>query len=338
MKKTLLAVAMMFGTISGYSQSSVGLVAHWDMNGSANDVSGNGHNGTLHNVVSDTGQTGMVNTAYYFDGVSSYISIPASPAFNISQYSICAKVKVQGFYSGNCQGNVIFERGNALGHTPGSYALAFDDNQADSNCAAMDTTQDIFYGGDPLVPAYSISAYYTPTIIENQWYNVVVTLNDTVFKTYINGVLKVSYPVTSPGGFIGTSTDSASIGANIYGITSGEYQFYFKGSIDDIMLYNRVLTDSEVVIYHNIAEVNNIVSSNMISVYPNPAHDNVSVQIKGNNTKGSIQLINEIGQILSQQNMNSATTTFDLGKLPSGIYIVRVQIDGAAFYQKVIKQ
>ena len=36
--------------------------------------------------------------------------------------------------------------------------------------------------------------------------------------------------------------------------------------------------------------------------------------------------------------MNSATTTFDLGKLPSGIYIVRVQIDGAAFYQKVIKQ
>src|SRR5271166_6226023 len=109
MKKYLLLLVFICGIITGYAQSTVGLIAHWNMNGSTNDVSGNGHNGNGNNITPAAGEGGVANTAYYFNGYSSYITIPYSPAFNLTQYSICAKVNVMGFYNGICDGNIIFE-------------------------------------------------------------------------------------------------------------------------------------------------------------------------------------------------------------------------------------
>jgi hypothetical protein len=63
------------------------LVAQWHMNEAAGattmvDSSGNGNNGTLHNVTA--GVTGKVGTAYSFGGsaVKSYVEVPDSPSLN----------------------------------------------------------------------------------------------------------------------------------------------------------------------------------------------------------------------------------------------------------------
>lgn len=69
----LIAIAI---SITGYSQLSTGLVAHWDFGGNANDISGNGHNGTPSNITYTSGKTGIANSAAKFDGSSSYITIP----------------------------------------------------------------------------------------------------------------------------------------------------------------------------------------------------------------------------------------------------------------------
>ena len=120
MKKILPLLIFSLVSFSIYGQSTAGQIAHWDFNGSANDVSGNGHNGHLNNVVPAVGISGLPNSAYYFNGVNSYITVPYSPSLNLSVFSICAKLKVEGFWSGDCQANMIVQRGNATAHTSGS--------------------------------------------------------------------------------------------------------------------------------------------------------------------------------------------------------------------------
>jgi hypothetical protein len=245
MKKLIFLFAINLVAIAAWSQGSAGLIAHWDMNGTVNDVSGNGNNGTAHNITAAVGESGVPNTAWYFNGVNSYISVPYAPALNVTQYSICAKVNVMGFYSGLCGGNIILERG-AWAST-GCYSLTFDNNEYGGGCSSTDTTIEVFITNCGTNGAIQSLWHYTPNIVESNWYNIVGTYDgDSTYKIYVNGVLKSTNKNT--GLPIGTSSDSMSIGMDIYGASSG-YPYNFHGIIDDIRFYNRVLADSEIQIY-----------------------------------------------------------------------------------------
>lgn len=239
MKKTLLSILVAFMVIAANAQSTVGLLAHWDMNGEVNDVSGNGHNGHANNLVADTGMGGVPNTAYYFNGSNSYITVPYSADLNLTQFSICAVLNAEGFYSGGCHVNTVFTRGS-IG-TPGNYSLYFYDVPYTLTCSSFDTTKDVFV---PSAGGHSMPGtawQYTPTTVENKWYKVVATWDGTQWQVFVNDTLKVTN--VSTGGVFGTSTDSISIGMDIFAPGN---PYYFKGIIDDILLYNRVLTDSEI--------------------------------------------------------------------------------------------
>ena len=54
MKKTLLISALFLITYSAFGQLP-GLIAHWDMNGTTNDVSGSGLNGHGTDLISAAG-------------------------------------------------------------------------------------------------------------------------------------------------------------------------------------------------------------------------------------------------------------------------------------------
>ena len=233
----------MFSALSSQCQS--GLIAHWDMNGSANDISGNGNNGTGNNVTPAVGEDGIMGHAYYFNGNNSSISVPYSSNFNVSNFTIAANVKVMGYYSGICQANTIFTRGGDT-HAVGSYCLAFDDNHIDSNCSNFDSTKDVFFcSAYNLVPSSYYASVYSPSISDNIWYNIVATFNDTVYKLYINNVLVNTSSCATPGLPIGTSSNGIAIGYDLFGTAS--YPYPFNGIIDDIKLFNRVLSDTEIV-------------------------------------------------------------------------------------------
>jgi hypothetical protein len=251
MKKIILFFATL--AISGLAtaQSPAGLVAHWNMDSTAADVSGHGHNGTMVNVTPDTGSDGIYGHAYHFNGVNSMITAPYSPVFNLSTFSICAIVKPEGFYSGTCQGNNIFARGKT-GTGTGTYLLYMGDWPYDQDCTAFDSTKDAFCGtteGSGIASFVgSASQDYTPHVVERNWYKVVFTFNDTSYNLFVNGTLKSSVTLITPGVPLGTSTDSVCIGYNVFEASAG-YPYPFNGAIDDIMLYNRVLSDSEIVHY-----------------------------------------------------------------------------------------
>jgi len=244
MKRVLLALLLM--PLFTNAQDTTGMVAHWAMNGATTDASGHGHNGTGYNVTMTTGQYGKANTAYLFNGTNSMISVPYAPAFNLGKVSICGVIKVNGFNSGFCHGNMIFSRGTpSYSTTTGNYNLRFSDAGWDP-CSTLDTTKETFYmhAGNNSVAATTLQ--YTPTITENQWYRVVAIFDSVNYKIYVNGVLKST--VLTGGSPIGSNSDSIVMGYDTWE-ASASYPYPFNGAMDDMKLFGRVLSDTEIVHY-----------------------------------------------------------------------------------------
>lgn len=75
-----------------------------------------------------------------------------------------------------------------------------------------------------------------------QWTHLVMTYDGQSIKGYVNGVLKGSKPQTGTLRVIGTLTAIGSASAQ---------QLFYVGSIDEVKIYNRALTDTEVVAHFN---------------------------------------------------------------------------------------
>lgn len=244
MKKLFITLFLSFLWAAGHSQDTTGLVAWWPMSGNAMDSTGHGHNGHISNVTMVPGMNGTPNSAYYFNGSNSLITVPYAPELNVSQFSLCGIVMVKGFYYGTCQANYILTRGKS--GQPGSYTMCFFDGPFDNNCNNLDTTKNVFTtNAGPMGPSDITGWQYTPQIVKDVWYKVIFTWNGTTMKIFVNGVLKNSF-VPTPGVF-GTSMDSLAMGKAIY--EPAGYPFNFKGILDDIRIYNRPLNDSEIVHY-----------------------------------------------------------------------------------------
>ena len=251
MKKILIALLVITNAFVADAQLTNGLIAHWNFNGNANDVTGNGHNGTtISNVSYTTGKQGAANTAALFNGTNSYILTPFKSDLNLSNFTIAALVKVNGYYTGTCQTTVILSRGGD--HTTGHYNLIYSDNAFDNvNCQQLDTSKMVFYSNinNKLLMMSNAGFQYTPTIVSGNWYCVVSTYDGNKSNVYINGTLMSS--VTMPSGPIGNSNEALSIGATRFGNYT-QYPYWLNGAIDDLRLYNRALTQTEVDSFCNL--------------------------------------------------------------------------------------
>jgi len=71
-------------------------------------------------------------------------------------------------------------------------------------------------------------------------------------------------------------------------------------------------------------------------IYPNPARENVMVD--GLVPGARVTLINATGQIVSKTLVNKNQMQLNLGNLKSGIYLMKVDIDGKSYSSRFIKQ
>lgn len=243
-KKILSAICIMFILPNaGNAQLTSGLVAHWTFSGNVNDVSGNGHHGNANNITYGSGKLGVANSSAVFNGTSSYISIPYKSDLNVDSFTICAMVKVNDYYPGACQANAIFWRGAQFQN--GFYSLFFMDNPFTNSCQLRDTSKNVFTSevNQTIVSSSGIPWQYTPTIVSNRWYCVVTVYDKNTSKIYVDGQLKSTF--TALQGTMGVSNLGASIGASRFGSFSS-FPYWLNGEIDDLRLYNRALSPSEV--------------------------------------------------------------------------------------------
>ena len=214
-----------------------GLVAYYPFNGDANDHSGNNNNPSFNNATPVAGQSGVPNTAYYFNGQNSYIQVPNSPTINFgNQFSFFCLIKPMGFYEGTCHGNNILEKGQDNG--VGTYLIRYDDAGAENSQNCFTAQADTLH--ENLWAMYSGVKYQAPFVEENKWYALACVSDGVTVSFYLNCQLISSAPM--PPGITLTNGADLTIGC----LAPPDLPFWFNGIIDEIRMYNRPLNIQEI--------------------------------------------------------------------------------------------
>ncbi len=77
-------------------------------------------------------------------------------------------------------------------------------------------------------------------------------------------------------------------------------------------------------------------SNDPISIYPNPAGDNISISYKKGNTIDQIKIYDQQGRLIFDKRDLERTT--DISGLAPGMYVMQIQSDKSIFRKKIIKK
>jgi len=198
-----------------------GLVAWYPFNGNANDESGNGNNGTVNGAILTTNKDGSENSAYLFDGVDDFISTDLIlPTLNAAR-------TVSFWFKGSI--------GDILSSGGGGCFEGFNLTLAEND----------FY----VEVACGLNSYPLEGIELIEWNQVFVVVKPNSsklsdVKVYLNGVELA--PQSSDEVELNTGNEPLNIGSHF----SEAYNF-FNGSIDDVAIWNRALTEEEIQAVYN---------------------------------------------------------------------------------------
>ncbi len=220
-------------TSNGQVNLNQGLIAFYPFNGNANDFSGNGNHGTLMNGVQPTtDRFGNPNSAYFFDGMDDYISVPNSPILNppnamsIALYFYPTRTGIQILLGKVAYTGAVSTQYQITMNDPSYPGVKFGVNSAASGCAGT--------------PVNTGSVNTNIPIDLDTWHCIVGTFDNGVQKIYLNGVLMQ----TINTGF--TTLNSCSNATIQIGKWWSADPFQFQGKIDDVRIYNRALNQEEV--------------------------------------------------------------------------------------------
>jgi hypothetical protein len=216
-------------SVANVEAATPGLIAAYDFDQGAGtvltDVSGNGNHGVISGAVW-TG-TAKYGGALSFDGIDDWVTIAdAAPLDLTSAMTLEAWVRPAAL-GGDWRTVILKERPGGL-----AYALYATDGASRKPAGYVASgAGDLSAVGPSVLPA-------------NTWSHLAVTYNGSALRLFVNGVLARSR--TASGGGV-ASTGVLRLGGNA---VWGEF---FSGQLDDVRLYNRVLTASEIQVDMNTA-------------------------------------------------------------------------------------
>jgi len=200
-----------------------GLVAYYPFNGNAEDAGGNGNTGTVYGAQLAANRFGQANGAYAFDGddyidTGVQLNVLAAP-ISVSLWAYISNSNTNRTYLFGHQGPAL--------PTYDEYHMSVDGTGA---TASVYFTA---FGGDG-------SRATAAGVTKGAWTHIVSVARQSPFmhRLYVNGV---AHNGTSEG-VSSTLTDFYIGGAKLQvGPPS-----YFNGLVDDVRIYNRVLTSNDV--------------------------------------------------------------------------------------------
>lgn len=201
-----------------------GLVSEWSFDegtgSSSTDASYNGNNLNVNNA---TWTSGVALSGLYFNGVSSYVTVPPTPSLNIDldAVSISVWLKLEELPS-----QMSDSYGPIYDSDDDYYVMYLDKGSEELRFKVKDG-----YG------LFSRPGIDEDDLVLNEWIHVVGVYNGKEAMIYLNGVL-MDHHATTGIGDLGLN-QSAQLGRD-----GGNY---FKGSIDEFKIYERPLSRQEVV-------------------------------------------------------------------------------------------
>jgi hypothetical protein len=91
------------------------------------------------------------------------------------------------------------------------------------------------------------------------------------------------------------------------------------------------------IIVGDVSSIDKPAFSN-VEIYPNPVTEKLFISLKDNSSiNASVSIYNNLGRILLQKNLTGQTNVLDLGFLPKGIYMLKLENRKENKFSKVIK-
>jgi YD repeat-containing protein len=315
MKRILLIFVFIF-QFSGISHAllSDGLIAYYPFNGNANDESGNGHNGTVYGSTLTMDIFGNANSAYNFDGVNDYIDFGNNAAFSPSnQITISAWIMRNGNI--NSSGSSDFIIGKLDTYGTRAYYLAFWNDHLQMEVSENGGTSDRLWVNS------------TTKITDTDWHHVVGLFDGSKIDLYIDGANQSGQ--TNGGNVSSINQNNSSL---IMGYCRADNRFFLNGSIDDVRIYNRALSEAEVLQLYT-----EMPSQQPVMVTPSTASNSgqVTLAIKGSGfTQGSTVSLTGTGLPtiapiqITVVSATSIIALFDLTGVQTGVYDVKIETPG----------
>jgi hypothetical protein len=340
MKKIVLFLAMgvalsaqtLMAQVPSYVPTD-GLAGYWPFSGNANDESGNSHNGTVTGATLTADRFGNPNSAYNFNGTSSYVY-----AGNISSLT------------GTSSSSTTISFWMNSTSTSGSNSDLFD-LRSTNNSSIQVYNNNNGNAGQILVNNYNapvangFSAISPEALNINTWYHILCVVNNSNnhLTIYVNGVQKADLSTT-----VGLLTNpKLNIGSR-FDLFNNRC-CYFKGSIDDFTIWNRALTQQEITNLYNANQCFNLITvtdtliinvgqlsfndpvawANNITIAPNPASTQININFNNitNLNGGTLKVINSLGQEVATTPITTSGTnsTMQLATWGgTGMYFVQI--------------
>ncbi|CAG0951391.1 MAG: hypothetical protein OIN86_08545 [Candidatus Methanoperedens sp.] len=198
----------------------------------ASDSSANGNEGIIKGA---TRIPGKIGNALSFDGVNDYVDVGNGSSLNITGNQISLEAWI---YPKSFSESYIISKFNGDNVTSG-YNLLISDGS-------------IYFrlGEKEFAPLHKMS--------NNTWYHIVAVYDGSNMKIYKNGVA-----------LYGSTSYSGNIDTNYYNVTIGQRAldktYRWNGYIDEVKIYNRALSASEILTnFNNVSSDFNNVSSDII--------------------------------------------------------------------------
>jgi hypothetical protein len=233
--KLQLLLCFLFLGVNAFSQNipsyvpTNGLVGWWPFNGNANDESGNGNHGTVNGATLTSDRNGVAGKAYSFDGTN-YIQVPHSNDLNLKNGSISFWFKSNQ----TSLQTIIYKT---------EFGTAANENYA-VGINTVNNNEISFYVkyNSNCVPGQGWENCQTPNLYSNNTYHHFLGVIDRdSLKVYINGNQKSSHKVPN------FNADNCQFSPLYFARDWATNQlFNFKGSLDDIAIYKRALTQKEI--------------------------------------------------------------------------------------------
>ena len=265
------------------------LVMYLPFDGNLLDLSENNNNGSFKegaSIVSD----GKINQALSLDASSKdYIEVADSDSLDITdEITLEAWTKLSSLPAKNYDAPIITK---ASGTDYGVWNLVWKNNEG-----TISPRIEISIDGS----GYSVYGGTIP--ITDVWYHIVGTFDGTTMRIYVNGAEEKS---TNYPGIIDTNNLNLQLGKQFW---CGSIYSYWDGLIDEVKIYDRALSATEVLAHYNAVGTLGSVpadksyaripdgTGDWVDPIPTPGAPNVLENI------GFIQKIVEVEQLQEQEN------------------------------------
>lgn len=310
----LLLASCILNIFSSNAQVNLneGLVGYYPFNGNANDESPNSNDGTINGAVLTNDRFGLSNSAYNFDG-NDYISIIDDQSIRPINFTISIWCRFD-----NLNGLQLLLDKHLGSGALDSYEIWFQNNQ-------MWGTIDNQSGFGPFIP---------PSFVPNiqNWDHITYTFDDdnNIQKLFINSTMVEESSVNIS---IGYDNEPLLIGA------SNDQQnpkFFFNGDLDDIRIYNRVLSENEITeLFEDSPSlgISDLTLDTDFVFFPSPANDIINFESYHTVKRISITSIN--GLLLNEFSINNKKGRIRISDLKTGIYILLIEDDNNNFQNRL---